>query len=196
MNNWPFGELRPSAYKVILADPPWRFVAFSSKGLKKSAERHYQTMPIGEIKALPVRELADPAGCVLVMWTTAPHAASAMDAMRAWGFEYVTMGAWAKQSRTGATWQFGGGYYMRSAVEPFFLGTIGRPGLPMVRNVRNLIVAPVREHSRKPDAMHDNLESMFAGPRCELFARATRPGWESWGTERTKFDGDTAYNAY
>ena len=188
MSNWPFGSLTPASYRLILADPPWSFRTYSAKGLMRSADRHYSTMPIADIRALPVRDLADPAGCVLVMWATAPHAALALDTLRGWGFSYCTFGTWAKQSRTGRTWQFGGGYVFRSAAEPYFVGTIGRPGLPLVRDVRNLIVAPVREHSRKPSIMHDNLRRMYAGPRCELFARETRPDFETWGAERTKFD--------
>lgn len=188
MTGWPFGDLQRGHYRLLLADPPWRFTAYSDKGLKKSPERHYATMNAADIAALPVRDLADPKGCLLILWTTGPHGEIAMDTMRAWGFRYVTQGAWAKQSRTGRAWQIGGGYYFRSACEPYLVGKIGNPGLPNVRDVRNLIVAPVREHSRKPDEMHANLQRMYPGPRCELFARQSRPGWDTWGLERTKFD--------
>ena len=58
-----------------------------------------------------------------------------------------------------------------------------------MRNVRNLIVAPVREHSRKPAEMHAALEAMFEGPCAELFARGpARPGWDLWGDEVGKFE--------
>jgi len=75
---------------------------------------------------------------------------------------------------------------LRSAAEPFLLGTIGHPEYRS-RSVRNLIVAPVREHSRKPDAMYEMIEALVEGPYCELFSRTTRPGWDSWGNEVGKF---------
>lgn len=45
-------------YNIIYADPPWRYRAWSKKGQGRSAERHYPTMNIRDIKALPVSELA------------------------------------------------------------------------------------------------------------------------------------------
>jgi N6-adenosine-specific RNA methylase IME4 len=111
----------------------------------------------------------------------------AIDVMKAWGFRYKTCGAWAKQSSTGKKWAFGTGYLFRCAAEFFIVGAIGEPR-PLARDVRNLIVAPVREHSRKPDEMYLVLERMFPrDPRCELFARTTRVGWDSWGNETAKF---------
>ena len=55
------------------------------------------------------------------------------------------------------------------------------------RGIRQLIVEPVREHSRKPDRVRADIEALFDGPYCELFARSTRPGWTSWGNETGKF---------
>jgi N6-adenosine-specific RNA methylase IME4 len=70
---------------------------------------------------------------------------------------------------------------MRSAAEFFLTGTRGRPKSES-RSERNLIVAPVREHSRKPEEAYEMLERMFpAQRRCELFARYERPGWAQWG---------------
>ena len=56
-------------YGVILADPPWRFKTYSEKGMGKSADRHYKTMNIGDIKALPVAEIADK-DCGLFLWVS------------------------------------------------------------------------------------------------------------------------------
>ena len=172
---------------MILCDPPWRFVTYSAKGLRKSPQRHYACASLADIQALPVRELAHPEGCALLVWATAPMLPQAVETVDAWGFDYRTMGAWAKRSKTGNAWAFGTGYVYRSALEPYLFAAIGRPR-QFVRNVRNLIVAPVREHSRKPEDMRAQLEAMFEGPRCELFARESRPGWDTWGNERTKFD--------
>lgn len=56
---------------------------------------------------------------------------------------------------------------------------------------RQGIIAPRREHSRKPDGIHERIERLVAGPYLELFARQTRPGWTAWGNETTKFDKES-----
>ena len=45
-------------YSIIYADPPWAYRTYSKKGQGRSAESHYPTMCIEDIKALPVGELA------------------------------------------------------------------------------------------------------------------------------------------
>jgi len=69
MTDWPFDPLTPMKYGAILADPPWAYAMRSEKGYEKSPEAHYETMPLADIKALPVRELAGP-DCLLFMWST------------------------------------------------------------------------------------------------------------------------------
>jgi N6-adenosine-specific RNA methylase IME4 len=181
-----FPTLTPMKYRAILCDPPWAFKLYSPKGEQKSPQAHYACMSHGDLLDLPVGQLAAP-DCLIVMWATFPMIGDALKLMKAWGFTYKTGGAWAKQSRTGTKWAFGAGYVLRSAAEPFLIGTIGRPAYKS-KSIRNLIVAPVREHSRKPDAMHENIEAMVDGPYLELFARAGRPGWDVWGNETAKFE--------
>jgi N6-adenosine-specific RNA methylase IME4 len=187
LGNWPFKPLKAMHYGVILADPPWTYKTRSEKGQGKSPSLHYNTMTLEDICALPVHLLAAD-DCMLVMWTTAPHLQQSLVVMEMWGFDYATAGAWAKQSKTGEKWAFGTGYVYRSAAEFYIVGKIGSPKTA-AKNIRNLIVAPVREHSRKPDEMHDQLERMFPSvPRCELFSRNARTGWDHWGLEAGKFD--------
>jgi N6-adenosine-specific RNA methylase IME4 len=174
--------LPPGQFSLIMADPPWRFVTRSVKGLKKSPQAHYDCMDLDAIKALPVADIAAP-DCLLFMWATAPMLPQALDVMAAWGFTFKTMGAWAKQSSTGQKWAFGTGYILRSASEPFLIGTRGRVKIKS-RSERNLIVAPIREHSRKPDATRDMLDRMVPdGDRLEMFAREAAPGWQAWGNQ-------------
>lgn len=182
---WPFGNLTPLRYRVILCDPPWYFKNFSEKGEKKNPVAHYDCMDLPSIKALPVSQLAAP-DCALVMWTTAPMLPEAIEIMKAWGFRFKSAGAWAKQSSTGEKWAFGTGYCYRSAAEFWLLGTLGNPR-QRVRNVRNLIVAPTREHSRKPDQMRTDIETLWEGPYCELFGREQHRNWDVWGNQTDKF---------
>lgn len=182
---WPFGALRMFGYGAILADPPWYFRNFSAKGEAKNPVAHYACMDTAQIAALPVNQLAAP-DCALLMWATAPMLPDALALMTAWGFTFKSAGAWAKQSSTGDKWAFGTGYCFRSAAEFYLLGTIGKPKVRS-RSVRNLIVAPTREHSRKPGKLHGDVESLYAGPYLELFAREARPGWDAWGNEVGRF---------
>ena len=183
---WPFGALHRRAYRVILADPPWNFGLYSDRGSAKSPQRHYAVMSLAEIQALPVAALAHPEAAALVMWATAPMLPQAIQTLLAWGFRYSTIGTWAKRSRTGRAWAIGTGYVFRSAAEFYLVGFRGRP-CPRARNVRNLIVAPVREHSRKPDELRADVERLFRGPYAELFARERAPGWDAWGNQISLF---------
>lgn len=178
---WPFGELTPLRYGAIIADPPWYFRNYSAAGEKKNPVAHYSCMDTLDLADLPVNQLAAP-DCAMFMWATAPMLPDAIDLMKAWGFEYKSAGAWAKQSSTGTKWAFGTGYCFRSAAEFFILGTIGNPPVRS-RSVRNLIVEPVREHSRKPDELHWMVEQLYDGPFAELFARERRVDWDTWGDE-------------
>jgi hypothetical protein len=54
--------------------------------------------------------------------------------------------------------------------------------------VRRLILSPRREHSRKPDEIYERIEELVEGPYIELFARASRDGWESWGDQPSLFN--------
>ncbi|AWJ93293.1 hypothetical protein Sp245p_26070 (plasmid) [Azospirillum baldaniorum] len=182
--SWPFGDLQRGAYGVILADPPWKFRTWSAKGDGKPCP--YPTMSIGEIAALPVADLAA-RDCLLVMWTTAPFLALSLDVLRAWGFRYSTAGSWAKLDGEGQPAK-GTGYYWRSSSEPWLVGVKGQPGRVRGVAIPNSIIAERREHSRKPDRLHADLERMYpAARKCELFARAAREGWDAWGNEVGKF---------
>jgi N6-adenosine-specific RNA methylase IME4 len=187
MSDWPFGGLSRNAYGVILSDPPWRFRTWGEHNQTKSPSRHYDLMTLDDIKALPVATLAA-ADCLLFMWACAPTLDQSFDVMASWGFKFKTAGAWAKQSKTGRKWAFGTGYLLRSAAEFYLIGTIGNPK-SAVRDVRNLTVAPVREHSRKPDSVRDDLERMFPSVRkAELFGRTEARGWDVWGNQTEKFE--------
>lgn len=185
---WPFGELVPHRYSAIIADPPWRFFNRSVKGEAKNPIAHYPCMTIEDLARLPVARLAAP-DCALIMWATAPMLDQQIALLKAWGFTFKSAGAWAKQSSTGEKWTFGPGYVFRSAAEFYLVGTIGKPRV-LSRSIRNLIVAPVRGHSRKPAQLHDDIERLYAGPYAELFARAPRAGWDVWGNQTDKFADD------
>jgi len=44
-------------FNIIYADPPWRYKTYSNKGKGRSAENHYKTLDIEDIKILIYRVL-------------------------------------------------------------------------------------------------------------------------------------------
>jgi N6-adenosine-specific RNA methylase IME4 len=66
---------------------------------------------------------------------------------------------------------------------------LGRRGKPkrLSLGVRELIIAPRREHSRKPDQVYARVEAMASGPYVEIFARQQWPGWICLGDEANRF---------
>jgi N6-adenosine-specific RNA methylase IME4 len=180
MSDWPTGK-----YKAIYADPPWKFKTYSQKGKGRSPEQHYPCMSLKEICDLPVADLAAD-DCVLLMWTTAPFLQKSFKVVEAWGFTYKTMGfVWAKTNRKSEGYFTGLGYWTRSNAEFCLLCTKGKPKR-VSKAVNQLVVAPRREHSRKPD-LHEDIAKLLDGPYLELFARTESPGWDTWGNETQKF---------
>lgn len=179
-DTWPFGDLQPHSFDFIMADPPWRFAVRSEKGDGKSAQAHYKTMPLDEINAMPVLDLAAP-NCTLWLWCTAPMLPQQMTTVAAWGFTYCTEGVWVKMTKHGKV-AFGTGYGLRGAHEPFIIAKRGEPTL--TRSTRSVIHGLAREHSQKPEEAYREAERLMPrANRLELFSRTNRPGWQVWGDE-------------
>lgn len=171
-------------YGLIVADPPWSFVNWSEAGEEKNASAKYYCQSLDWVKSLRVGDLAAK-DCVLWLWATNPLLPQAFEVLSAWGFEFKTAGHWSKKTKHGKQ-AFGTGYILRCAGEPFLIGTMGSPWT--AKNVRSVIEGPVREHSRKPDEAFDAAEKLCGDvPRCELFSRQERPGWDVMGNEVSKF---------
>lgn len=76
---------RPGAYRVVYADPPWRFASWSARGKGRSPEAWYDCPDLPAIRALPVAEWAA-ADAVLFLWATDPLLDRALEVVRARGF--------------------------------------------------------------------------------------------------------------
>ncbi len=170
-------------YNVIYADPPWPFKAWSNRGMGRSAENHYPTMRIEDIRALPVQNLAAE-NCALFMWVTFPAIREAFSVLDAWGFTYKTVAfVWVKQNRKAPSLFWGLGYWTRANAEMCLLATKGSPKRQSAK-VHQVIMSPVEEHSKKPDIVRDRIVELVGDiPRIELFARQQAPGWDVWGNE-------------
>jgi N6-adenosine-specific RNA methylase IME4 len=186
-------DLPKGPFGAILADPPWHYETWTAAGTGRSAEQHYAVMPVDGIADLPVASVATD-NCALFCWVTWPCLKQALKLIESWGFNYKTCAFdWMKANNTQPNFfqedlpaQVGLGHWTRSNTEPCLLATRGKPKR-LNADVRQGIIAPRRQHSRKPDGVHERIERLVAGPYLELFARQRRPGWECWGNETDKF---------
>lgn len=195
----PFEDLPKRHFGAIYADPPWGFQCWDGKD-KKAASRGsvtpYRTMGMGELGQMPVEDLAAN-NCVLFMWVVWPTLPEAIKLIEQWGFKYKTCGfSWMKANPyklfcLEEDVYLGLGYWTRANSEVCLLGTRGKPKR-LNADVRQGIIEPRREHSRKPDCIHERIERLVVGPYLELFARKSRPNWTTWGNEATKFDMEAA----
>lgn len=187
-------EFTDRKFGAILADPAWHFKNWSKKGEGRNATAHYPCMKAEDILAMPVADLAAK-DAVLFLWVTDPLLELGLRTMAAWGFTYKTIAfTWAKTNKradlthlTPRSFGFGNGHWTRANPEMCLLGTRGAPKR-VSRAVSQLIVAPRREHSRKPDEVYDRIEALVRGPYLELFARQTHPGWDAIGNQVGLFD--------
>lgn len=157
-------------------------------------------MGVQDIEAMPVKEIAA-ADAHLFLWATGPCLPQAFRVMDAWGFKYSGVAfTWVKLKKSFDPDQLrilptaahdlhvGLGFTTRKNAEFCLLGRRGN-AKRVSKSVREIILSPVREHSRKPEEFRDRVEAYVGeGVRiAELFARSTRSGWDSWGNETGKF---------
>lgn len=177
-------------FGCILADPPWSFKTWSGKTgtPHRTANDHYVTTATSRLIDIPVADVASP-DCALFMWVVDSHIPDAIELGRAWGFEMKTRAfTWRKLAANGQA-RIGMGYWTRKQTELCFLFTRGKPRRKD-KGVREIIDAPRREHSRKPDEQYSRIERLVDGPYLELFARQAWPGWAAWGNQVDRFPAD------
>jgi N6-adenosine-specific RNA methylase IME4/ParB-like chromosome segregation protein Spo0J len=163
-------------YRVIYADPPWSY-GNTMPEYAPQPDDHYGLMDIEDIRALPVKDLAEN-DAVLFMWTTSPHLEESFSVVKAWGFAYKSSFVWDKVRHNM-------GHY-NSVRHEFLLVCVRGSCQPDVKQLFDSVVTEERtEHSRKPETFRGIIDTIYPnGKRIELFARRPADGWEVWGNER------------
>jgi N6-adenosine-specific RNA methylase IME4 len=176
-------------YKLVYVDPAWEYYGDPDK--PQAAGKHYNTVPIEEMMALPVRQLMDGDG-VVFMWATGPKLAEAIDLLRAWGFHYRGIAyVWIKTTRDGRVIEGQGirPSFVKQLDELVIVGSTQPEGrtLPILTESQGQNIFEPRPdgvHSRKPEEARWRIEELFGDiPRIELFARCRYSGWDAWGLE-------------
>ena len=203
-----FDGLPERHFGCILTDPPWFFRTRTDFISRRDPRHHYKggVLSVGQIAALPVGDLAAP-DAHLFLWVTGPCLEQAFDVIRAWGFRYSGIAfTWIKlkksfnslQLRTLPTmdmdFHVGLGFTTRKNAEFCLLARRGS-ARRKAKDVRELIIAPRREHSRKPDEAYERIQRYAEGPYLELFGRQERAGWTVRGDEVGKFLGGSSSGA-
>ena len=174
--------IRHSKYSIIYADPPWQYN--DPKGnLPALGGITYPTMPLEDIKMLPIADLTDK-DCGLFLWTTMPMLREGLEVIDAWGFKYITCAfVWVKLNPSGEGIYSGLGHWVNGNAELCLFGKKGHPQR-IAKNVKQIVIAPRGRHSQKPDEVRDRIVQLMGDlPRLELFARQEVDGWDCWGNE-------------
>ncbi|KAK9819438.1 hypothetical protein WJX74_004366 [Apatococcus lobatus] len=161
-------------YGVIMTDPPWEI----------HQDLPYGTMGDHEMRHLNVGVLQDEG--VIFVWVTGRAMELGRECLEIWGYKRVDELIWVKTNqlqrliRTGRT-----GHWLNHSKEHCLVGIKGNPQIN--RNLDcDVLLAEVRETSRKPDEMYSLIERLSPGTRkLEIFARQhnVRPGWVSLGNQ-------------
>jgi N6-adenosine-specific RNA methylase IME4 len=203
-HNWPFGTLKLRAYRVILIDPP----CAHASGPNRNPTKHYRTLKLPDIAALPVGDLAHPDGARLFLWLPMNRLHWMTPLLAAWRFKFCSarpwLKLWPKKPFNGAVnaamaetaglefiremVSVAHGYEILNSTEMLVTAKRGRPQTLGDDKFTGVIIARRREHSRKPECVRDEIVKLLDGPRCELFARSHHPGFEAWGDQLDLFD--------
>ena len=174
-------------YQIIYADPPWNYNNWSplktEKLSKKCGRMLYPTMSLENICSLPIDDIADK-DCILFLWATMPCLEQALSVVKVWGFIYKTTAfTWVKNNPSGWGYYSGLGNWTLANPELCLLAT--HKTFPKRQSpVKQLLVAPRSEHSKKPDEARGRIVELMGDlPRIELFARQKVDGWDCWGNE-------------
>ena len=161
-------------YRTILADPPWGVPSQRGRNSNRSAESHYDLMPLERIKAMPVQDLAEETSHLYV-WIPNALLQEGLDVIKAWGFTFRSPIYWIKPRLLL-------GNYYRNASETCLFATRGKAPVKF-HGQPNWIFCPQQQHRQKPEEQYPLIRRMSYGPYLELFSRHREPDFDCWGFE-------------
>lgn len=169
-----FSPMKSMNVKVIMADPPWLI----------HMELPYGTMEDQEVLDLKIDQIHEEG--LLFLWVTHRTMEHARECLKRWHYRLVDELIWVKTNqlmriiRTGRT-----GHWLNHSKEHCLVAVKGNPQVN--RNIdSNVLVAEVRETSRKPDEIYRIIERMCPGGyKVELFGRNhnRRNNWITFGNQ-------------
>lgn len=192
-------------YKTLVIDPPWKKSTGGVGNKTLQASTHYDVQTREEVIEtiqdwLTQHPVAPEAH--LYLWTVNTFTGGrdqgifpAIDVCEKLGFKPITLIPWVK-SNVGSPTPYGMRYTeMCIFAVRYEKGKGGRTrykGTPEWQSVPNgsgltsskdYILAPRRQHSRKPEEFYKFVEQRSKGPYLDLYSRTARPGWTGVGNQ-------------
>ena len=168
-------ELPSDKYRVIYADPPWKYgnTMPDTMGVQ---DNHYPLMSIDQLCEMKIKDIAED-DAVLFIWVTSPILEESFQVIKAWGFKYKASFVWDKIKHVM-------GHY-NSVRHEFLLVCTKGSCTPDVLKLFDSVVSIERtEHSEKPEYFREIIDTIYTnGRRIELFARRNTEGWGGYGNE-------------
>mgnify|MGYP006406962997 CR=1 FL=1 len=196
-------------FKTIVIDPPWKKSTGGVGHASLQCSTHYPVQTKSEIISTVegwLNEYPLAPESHLYLWSVNSFTAGknqgilpALDVCRGLGFNPISLIPWVK-SNVGSPTPYGMRYtemcifavrYEKGHGDRTRYG--GTPEPESVVNGKGLcasrdyIIAPRRQHSRKPSEFYAWVESRSRGPYLDLYSRTHHPGWTAIGHEAGKW---------
>ena len=164
-------------YKIIYADPPWKYNDKQDTNKLGGAEKHYNLMSIEDLCNMPIKEKTEE-NAVLFLWTTSPLLEDSFKIIKAWGFNYKSSFIWDKVKHNM-------GHYNSVRHEFLLIGVKGSctpEKIKLFDSVQS--IERTEKHSEKPEEFRNIIDTLYpSGNRIELFSRTKHKNWHVWGNE-------------
>jgi N6-adenosine-specific RNA methylase IME4 len=134
----------------------------------------YQTMTGIQLAGINVRSIAAD-GAQLWLWSPSRQIGDATLLMQLWGFSYAGLFIWKKPPTLGPWIRHDTEFLLRGVRKD---ARIKLPAPPQTHQWPR-----PKRHSEKPAQAYELIAEFSPGPRVDIFARQSRPGFEAWGNE-------------
>lgn len=172
-------------YDLIYADPPWK----QSKGGKKSVRENssgkpldYPVCSLEEIKShLKSATEATGDNSILFLWTIDKYLFEAQQIAESLGYKLHARMIWDKVTGIPAafTVRYGHEYLLY-----MYKGKLTPVAKDERGKIHTVFREQVKQHSKKPEIAYEIIERLYPDlVKLEMYARNTRPGWDSFGNE-------------
>lgn len=172
-------------YDIIYTDPPWQQTKSNARKCRPNQGKSldYPTLDMNKIKNN--QEIAS-THCSekhnVFMWTIDKYLHESEQMMKDLGYSLHARFIWDKENGIAPafTVRFSHEYLLWF----YKKGKILMPVIDARGKYTTVMREPATKHSKKPQCAYEMIENMFPNSsKLEMYARNTRPTWDSWGNE-------------